>query len=65
MEKLEEKIAHLERVVDDLSGIVAAQADDITTLRRRVAALMRREGEREAEGGSHVFGANDRPPPHY
>ena len=65
MEQLEEKIAHLERVVDDLSSIVAAQADDITTLKRRVDMLMRREGERDAGDGGHVFSGNDQPPPHY
>lgn len=65
MQKLEEKIAHLERIVDDLSAIIAKQAEDISILKRRVEMLMRREGEREAADGSHTFGANDRPPPHY
>ena len=65
MEKLEEKIAHLERLCDDLSEIVAAQAEDITTLKRRVEMLMRREGEREASSGGHSYGASEPPPPHY
>lgn len=64
MEKLEEKIAHLDRVVDDLSDIVAKQADEITTLKRRVEMLMSREAEREADQGNHVFTGQERPP-HY
>ncbi len=65
MQRLEEKIAHLERTVDDLSTIIATQAEDIDTLKRRVEMLMRREGEREAASGSHTFGASEPPPPHY
>lgn len=64
MDRLEEKIAHLERSVDDLSGIVTRQADDIATLRRRVEMLMQREAEREADQGSHVFTGQEKPP-HY
>lgn len=64
MDKLEEKIAHLERVAEDLSAIVAAQAGEIETLNRRVEMLMRREAEREADQGSHVFTGQEKPP-HY
>ncbi|KAA0912204.1 SlyX family protein [Aquicoccus porphyridii] len=64
MDRLEEKIAHLERSVDDLSEIVTRQADDIATLRRRVEMLMQREAEREADQGSHVFTGQEKPP-HY
>lgn len=64
MEKLEEQIAHLARAVEDLSTVVARQAEEITTLNRRVHMLMQREGEREsASGGGAVFG--DERPPHY
>ena len=65
MEQLEEQIAHLTRNVDDLSEIVAKQAEEIVTLNRRVHMLMQREGEREASssGGSVVIG--DERPPHY
>lgn len=65
MEKLEEKIAYLERVVDDLSTIIARQEDEIALLTRRVEMLMQREAEREADSGSHLFAGQDRPPPHY
>ena len=64
MEKLEEKLAHLERVADDLSEIVARQEAEITALRRRVDMLMQREAEREADQGSHVFTGQEKPP-HY
>lgn len=64
MEKLEEQIAHLTRVVDDLSDIVARQEGEIVTLNRRVHMLMQREGERESSaGGAIVLG--DEKPPHY
>ncbi|MEZ5715344.1 MAG: SlyX family protein [Paracoccaceae bacterium] len=64
MEKLEEKIAHLERTVDELSGVVAGQAGEIATLMRRVEMLMHREAQREAGEGSHIFTGQERPP-HY
>ncbi|KAJ02753.1 SlyX family protein [Sulfitobacter mediterraneus] len=64
MEKLEEQIAHLTRMVDDLSEIVARQEGEITTLNRRVHMLMQREGEREASGGGAVVIGDERPP-HY
>ena len=64
MQELEEKIAHLIRTVDDLSDVVARQEREIAMLTRRVAMLMQREGEREAQGtGGIVIG--DERPPHY
>jgi SlyX protein len=64
MTHLEEDIAHLTRTVEDLSDVVAKQADEIATLTRRVHMLMQREGQREAaQGGGIVVG--DERPPHY
>lgn len=64
MQEIEEQLAHLTRTVEDLSQVVASQADEIVTLNRRVHMLMQREGEREAgEGGGVVIG--DERPPHY
>ncbi|MEL7098395.1 MAG: SlyX family protein [Pseudomonadota bacterium] len=64
MEALEEKIAHLERQVADLSDVAARQAGEIDVLTRRVAMLMQREAERESEAtGGIVLG--DERPPHY
>ncbi len=62
MRALEEKIAHLERVTQDLSDLVHAQEKKIYQLNRRVASLMDREAERASEGAA-VFA--DKPPPHY
>lgn len=62
MQHLEEKLAHLIRTVDDLSDVVAAQQTEIDRLTRRVAMLMQREGERDAQGGEGVILADQRPP---
>ncbi|WP_428928704.1 SlyX family protein [Marinibacterium sp. SX1] len=64
MQALEEKLAHLMRSVDEMSDVVSGQAREIELLNRRVAMLMQREAQREAEGtGGVVFG--DETPPHY
>jgi SlyX protein len=64
MQDLEEKLAHVQRVVDDLSDVVARQDREIGRLRDQVDILMRRESERErAEGGGVHLG--DERPPHY
>jgi SlyX protein len=64
MQQLEEKIAHLTRIVDDLSDIIARQEGEIAKLTRRVRMLMEREAGREAASDSHVVLGNERPP-HY
>ena len=64
MTEIEEKLAHLQRVVDDLSDTVARQDREIETLKTRVAMLMQREAQRETDAsGGMVFG--DERPPHY
>ena len=64
MEQLEEQIAHLTRMMDDLSDMISRQQTEITTLNRRVHMLMQREGERELQNvGGVVLG--DKRPPHY
>ncbi|NNJ66726.1 MAG: SlyX family protein [Boseongicola sp.] len=62
--EIEERLAHLERVVDDLNDVVARQAEEIAVLTRRVAMLMEREAMREADGSGGVVIGNERPP-HY
>lgn len=62
MEAAEVQIAHLTRVVEDLSDVVARQATEIALLTRRVEMLMEREAEREADGVALIA---DQPPPHY
>ena len=63
LERLEETVAHLTRVADDLSEVVARQEREITRLARRVGLLMEREAEREAEGGGIPLA--DQRPPHW
>ncbi|MCR8722905.1 SlyX family protein [Frigidibacter sp. ROC022] len=61
-EALEEKVAHLIRAVEDLSEVVARQDREIDRLNRRVALLMEREAEREADGTVTLA---DQKPPHW
>lgn len=61
---LEERIAHLTRMLEDLSDVVARQDGEIAKLTARLAMLMQREAERElTEGGSIPLG--DQKPPHW
>ncbi|MEM1302583.1 MAG: SlyX family protein [Pseudomonadota bacterium] len=62
MTALEEKLAHLEKTVDELSDIVARQDKDIRALQARVTFLMEREAGREGEGAEII---GDERPPHY
>ena len=64
MEKLEEKLAHLERTVEDLSEVVARQEKELALITRRVQMLLEREAAREAEGSGGVI-LGDEKPPHY
>ena len=61
-EELEERIAHLMRVVDDLSDEVARQGREIDVLTRRLVLMMEREAEREYDDGSSIPLADQRPP---
>ncbi|MEM9795170.1 MAG: SlyX family protein [Pseudomonadota bacterium] len=61
-EESEARIAHLERMLDDLSDVVARQAGEIATLERRVRLLMERAAEAEAEGTAPLA---DQRPPHW
>ena len=61
---LEERIAHLERAVEDLSEVVARQDAEIARLTRRVEMLMMREAEREVDQGGTVP-LTDQKPPHW
>lgn len=59
---LEERIAHLTRMVEDLSDVTARHERELTGLRRRVGLLLEREAEREADQGGQVPLADQRPP---
>ena len=58
----EEAMAHLVRMVDDLSDVVARQDAEIARLSARVERLMQRETEREADTGGTVPLADQKPP---
>ena len=59
---LEERIAHLEREVSDLSAVIAAQDEALRRLAETVERLARREAERAAEGSGGVVLGDERPP---
>ncbi|KAA9010423.1 SlyX family protein [Histidinibacterium aquaticum] len=61
-EALEERIAHLEREVADLSDELARRVEQIERLSRRVGLLMEREADREAEGENSIPLADQKPP---
>jgi SlyX protein len=63
-ERIEERLAHLERLADELNEIVARQGQEIDLLTRRVEMLMQREAAREQESGGGVVLGDERPP-HY
>ena len=63
-EKIEERLAHLERLADELNEIVTRQTREIDVLTRRVAMLMQREAAREHEGSGGIVLGDERPP-HY
>jgi SlyX protein len=58
----EERIAHLERALDEVSGVVARQGARIDVLERRVALLLERAAEAEAERGGGIVLGDERPP---
>ncbi|HBD90562.1 MAG TPA: SlyX protein [Gemmobacter sp.] len=60
---LEERIAHLMRAQEELSDVVARQAQEITRLERRVGLLLEREADREAMAGAIPLA--DQRPPHW
>ena len=61
-DRIEAKLAELERLTDDLSGLVAVQADRIDTLERRIAWLLDKEAERQADATGGVVLGDERPP---
>lgn len=58
----EEQIAHLTRIVEDLSTEVHRQEATIARLERRLELLLRREAEREYDAGGQVPLGDERPP---
>ena len=59
---IEERIAHLEREVADLSAVVASQDAVLRRLAAALDRLTRREAERAAEEGGGALLGDERPP---
>ncbi|NHF71705.1 SlyX family protein [Paracoccus xiamenensis] len=62
LQPLEEGIAHLTRVVEELSDVVARQEREIVRLKSRVGMLLEREAEREVADSSSIPLADQKPP---
>lgn len=60
---LEARIAHHERMAEDLSDVLVAQQRTIDQLQARLRHLAERQADMEA--GWDRSPADDRPPPHY
>ncbi|VDS09628.1 hypothetical protein PARHAE_02831 [Paracoccus haematequi] len=59
---VEETLAHLTRVTDDLNEVIARQDAEIAILTRRVEMLMRFAAEQQAEAEGSIPLADQRPP---
>ena len=60
---LESRLAHFERMADDLSDVIAAQAESIHRLTVQLRHLHNRQ--QRLETGSGSLPPDDKPPPHY
>lgn len=63
LQAVEERLAHLQRSLDDLSDVVTRQDAEIRRLSRVVGLLSERDAEREAAEGSIPLA--DQRPPHW
>lgn len=61
---IEERMAHLQRAMDDLSDVAVRHESEIARLSIQVDLLMRREANREGESQGGVVLGDERPP-HY
>jgi SlyX protein len=61
IEALETRIAHQDRAIDDLNGIITAQWKEIDGLKRQSARL----GDQLQEVQARVPEGPEPPPPHY
>jgi SlyX protein len=64
IQQLEETLAHLIRVTDELHDVIARQDAEIALLTRRVEMLMRFASEQQADAEGTIPLADQRPP-HY
>lgn len=59
---LEEALAHLTRQVEELSDVIARQDREMAVMTARIAMLMTREAEREADSTGTIPLADQKPP---
>ncbi|AZY93846.1 MULTISPECIES: SlyX family protein [Paracoccus] len=64
LHQLEEALAHLTRLTDELSEVIARQDRDLARVTRRLDQLLLAEAERQADAAGSVAMADQRPP-HY
>lgn len=62
VERLEEALAHLTRVTEELSEVIARQDTDLGRVTRRLEMLMQSAAERELDAGGTIPLADQRPP---
>lgn len=60
--QIEETLAHLVRMVEELSDTVARQEKELALAQRRIALLMEREASRDYDAGGTVPLADQKPP---
>ena len=63
-QKLEEKIAHLTRTVEELSDVMARQDSELRGLALIVDNLAQRAAVQQSEAGGAIILGDERPP-HY
>jgi SlyX protein len=62
--ELEIQLSHVTRTVDELSAIIADQANRLEQAEKRIRMLMQRAAEAEAQAMSGIA-VGDKPPPHW
>ena len=61
---IEEYVAHLQLMVDDLNDVVTGQNKEISNLKQKIEFLLSRETEREYTDQNSVI-ISDNKPPHW
>jgi SlyX protein len=64
IEKLQETIAHLTQVTEDMSDVIARQDQELRDLTAKVTLLIEQEIDRMTASDGGVIVGNERPP-HY
>jgi len=59
---IEEYVAHLQLIVDDLNAVVTEQNKEISNLKQKVEFLLSREAEREYTDQNSLIMSDSKPP---